>query len=115
MPWSWWRNVMTGRKVRAKRPVGRVLRAERLEERETPALLFAAAVAEGNAPVVSVYDAATQQQKFTITAYDAGFTGGVNVAVGDVDGDGTPDVITGAGKGGGPVVNVFSGTDGTLL
>ena len=47
--------------------------------------------------------------------YQASFTGGVVVAAADVDGDGTPDVITGAGAGGGPHVEVFSGADGSLI
>lgn len=47
--------------------------------------------------------------------YGSGFAGGVVVAAADVDGDGTPDVITGAGAGGGPHVKVFSGADGALL
>lgn len=37
------------------------------------------------------------------------FTGGCYTAVGDINGDGVADVITGAGYGGGPHVKVFDG------
>src|SRR5262249_12919407 len=69
----------------------------------------------GGVPQVRVYDATTGALKFDFLAYDAGFTGGVRVAVGDVNGDGIPDVITGAGPGGGSHVKVFDGQSGALI
>lgn len=41
-------------------------------------------------------------------AFDPAFTGGVNVAAGDTDGDGRAEVVTAAGAGGGPHIKVFA-------
>ena len=48
-------------------------------------------------------------------AYDQGFMGGVNVAAGDVNGDGKADIVTGAGPGAQPSVKVFNGANNTVL
>lgn len=45
----------------------------------------------------------------SFNAYDQNFQKGVNVAMGDLDGDGKDEIITGAGQGGGPQVRVFDG------
>jgi hypothetical protein len=53
--------------------------------------------------------------KFSFFAYDKNFTGGVRVAVGDVNGDGVPDIITAPGPGGGPDIHLYDGRNGALL
>jgi hypothetical protein len=69
----------------------------------------------GGGPDVRVWDGSTGKLLREFMAYDPNFTGGVSVAVGDVNGDGYADIITGAGLGGGPNVKIFSGKDGTQL
>jgi hypothetical protein len=63
----------------------------------------------GSGPHVKVFDGRTGAELKSFFAYPAGFTGGVYVAAGDVNGDGVADIITGAGPGGGPHVRVFDG------
>ncbi|MCI1113906.1 hypothetical protein MOQ26_23130, partial [Stenotrophomonas maltophilia] len=48
-------------------------------------------------------------------AYNKRFSGGVRVASADVDADGKADIVTAAGAGGGPHVEMFSGVSGKLL
>jgi hypothetical protein len=69
----------------------------------------------GGPPVVTVFNAATGAPKFSFFAYDPHFLGGVRVAVGDVNGDGVPDIITAPGLTGGPDVRVFDGATGALI
>src|SRR5438477_54410 len=63
----------------------------------------------GGGPHVQVVSGATGAGLASFFAYSTAFTGGVQVAAGDIDGDGKADIITGAGAGGGPHVQVFSG------
>jgi FG-GAP-like repeat len=66
-------------------------------------------------PHVRVFSGVDLHELASFFAYDPAFQGGVRVAAGDVDGDGRADIITGAGPGGGPHVQVFSGRDLSLL
>ncbi len=61
-------------------------------------------------PHVRVFRGDDQSEVFSFFAYSLAFEGGVRVAAGDLTGDGIPDLITGAGTGGGPHVRVFDGS-----
>ncbi|PYR55171.1 MAG: hypothetical protein DMF85_20295, partial [Acidobacteria bacterium] len=73
------------------------------------------AAGPGATPHVEVFDGSTNALLASFFAYTPGFGGGVYVAAGDVNGDGFADVITGAGPGGGPHVQVFDLHNGTTL
>jgi uncharacterized repeat protein (TIGR01451 family) len=63
----------------------------------------------GGGPHVRVWNVAGGVSELTgFFAYDPAFAGGVNVAVGDLTGDGVGELITGAGSGGGPHVRVWN-------
>jgi len=73
----------------------------------------------GGGPQVRVFDGRTGDAFAgplgSFFAFPAGFSGGVFVAAGDVNGDGFADVIVGAGEGGGPQVSVYDGKTGNAL
>lgn len=62
----------------------------------------------GGGPHLRVFNSKNFQELFGLFAFEAGFTGGITVATGDVNGDGRADIIVGADRGGGPRVTVFS-------
>jgi hypothetical protein len=62
----------------------------------------------GSARVV-ITDGKTGATLGSFFAFEPTFRGGAYVAVGDVNGDFVPDIIVGAGDGGGPRVQVYSG------
>jgi cyclophilin family peptidyl-prolyl cis-trans isomerase len=85
-----------------------------VEVRSGPSDLLAVGADAGGTPHVTVYNP-DGSLRFSFLAYDASFRGGVHVATGDINGDGTPDIITGAGAGGGPHVRAFDGKTGQKI
>lgn len=69
----------------------------------------------GGSPQVSVFRNPDWMQVQSFLAFPPGFTGGVRVAAGDVDGDAKSDIFAAAGAGGSPEVKVFSGANGSVL
>ncbi|NQU99416.1 MAG: VCBS repeat-containing protein [Parcubacteria group bacterium] len=61
----------------------------------------------GGNPHVKTFDKEGIPTKFNNFVYDENFRGGVSVALGDVDGDGKNEIITGTGYSGGPHVRIF--------
>lgn len=74
-----------------------------------PAKLLATGAGLGGGPHVRVFmvTGGTVREITGFMAYHPGFTGGVSVALGDFDRDGVPEIVTGAGPGGGPHVRIF--------
>ncbi len=71
-------------------------------------------VGPGGAPHVKIFQP-DGIELASFFAYSEQFTGGVFVAVGDMDLNGKSEIITGAGPGGSPNVRVFNGGNATLL
>ena len=69
---------------------------------------------DGGVPRVIAYNSAGTAV-FDQTVFEAGFTGGVRVATGDVNGDGVDDILTAAGDGGGTRIRIFDGATGAVI
>lgn len=61
----------------------------------------------GGNPHVKTFDQDGNLTRGNFFAYDGNFRGGVSVALGDIDGDGQDEIVTGAGPGGGPHIRAF--------
>ena len=72
--------------------------------------IYAVGAKPGGGPLVRVYDRQTGAAIAAFFAFEPKFAGGVSVAVGDVTGDGVPDVVVAAGDGGHARVIVIDGT-----
>jgi hypothetical protein len=82
----------------------------------TPDLVVSAGA--GGGPRVAIFDGqslmpgnAPKKLIGDFFAYESSLRNGATVSVGDVNGDGMADLVTGAGPGGAPRVTVFSGPD----
>lgn len=71
--------------------------------------IITAPSAQKVSPLVRVFNGSTGQLVSSFLAFGSTLQGGISVAVGDVNGDGHAEIITGAGRGGAPQVKVFDG------
>ncbi len=77
--------------------------------------LVAVVANPGGPPEIKVYNRDTGEVRLDFFAFSISFAGDVRIALADVNRDGFPDVVVGAGPGGAPEVKVFNGLDAKLL
>jgi len=63
---------------------------------------------DGGGPHVRIFSNTGRLLSPGFFAYNKHFRGGVNVAVGDVTGDGKAEIVSAPGKGGSPHIRIFS-------
>lgn len=69
----------------------------------------------GGGPRVIAWSLKDQKALQDYFAYESSLRSGVQISVGDTNGDGFVDIFTGAGEGGGPRVRLFDGKDLAVL
>src|SRR5262249_45557110 len=68
----------------------------------------------GSDPRVTVTNA-DGSVRFSVLVFESGFTGGVRIARGDVNGDGKEDIVAVPGVGGAPIFKVLDSTTGDVI
>lgn len=91
------------------------LHLESLEDRCVPAGIVAVGADLFNPPRVQVFESQTNSLKYDFLAFHKDFRGGVNVAVGDINGDGVPDFVAAVASNGISRVRAFDGSTGRQL
>jgi fibronectin-binding autotransporter adhesin len=76
--------------------------------------VFAVGSDSGVSSEARLYDGQSLSAPIDLFPYST-FNGGARVAVGDVNGDGHPDLIVGAGAGSPPTIALYSGVNGSSL
>jgi len=74
-----------------------------------------AAAGAGGGPAIAIVNTQTGAVTKSFFAFDPAFSGGVTIALADFNNDGVLDLVTGAGPGGGPQVNIFDGSNFSLI
>jgi virginiamycin B lyase len=74
-----------------------------------------AAAGAGGGPAIAIINSQTGEVTKSFFAYDPSFSGGVTITLADFNNDGVLDLVTGAGAGGGPQVNIFDGSNFSLI
>ncbi len=67
------------------------------------------AAGKGGSPRIRIVDGKSGVTLNDFFVYEQQFTGGINISVGETNGDGVNDIIVGTGAGGGPRVRVLDG------
>ena len=83
------------------------LAIESLEQRRVMAASVAVGAGIGSSPIVRLVDAQTGAVRAEAMAFETTFKGGVRVAMGDVDGDSIPEILTASGAGRLAEIRVF--------
>lgn len=69
----------------------------------------------GGIPRVRIFDSEGNNKGWDFDAFASGFRGGVNLAVGDIEGDGMDEIVVAPMGGGAPQVRIFGMRNGSIV